>query len=243
MAADKSGKRKRRASKAKEDSGSALRMRSDPRRERRYEPKSSTSAILTMLGTSLGALALGAGVYGEWLRAGDLEPYAYAKYLLAGGGGLVAALSLFGQWPPRPLRVGDAGVAVEKSASEIERIAWRDVTRLHLSSTALTIQAAGTSIAIPLGVHGAAAARALAEARTRIPARIEGIRDDALPPPNDDAGILITLDPPQVAGLRCKATDKLIAFEEDARLCGRCGEVYHRTGVPKRCATCDAPLA
>jgi hypothetical protein len=53
---------------------------------------------------------------------------------------------------------------------------------------------------------------------------------------------VIDLEPPQVAGLRCKATDRPITFERDARLCGRCGEVYHKDGAPKRCLTCEAQL-
>jgi hypothetical protein len=68
------------------------------------------------------------------------------------------------------------------------------------------------------------------------------IKEDALAAPDDAAGEVATLEPPQVAGLRCKATDKIIAFEADARLCGRCGEVYHKEGVPARCGTCDAAL-
>ena len=34
----------------------------------------------------------------------------------------------------------------------------------------------------------------------------------------------------------------VIAFEKDARLCGRCGELYHKSGVPYLCLTCDARL-
>ena len=57
-----------------------------------------------------------------------------------------------------------------------------------------------------------------------------------------DAGEKLTLEPPQVAGQHCKQSDKLIAFEKDGRLCGRCGEVYHKDSVPQRCLTCDAAL-
>ena len=52
----------------------------------------------------------------------------------------------------------------------------------------------------------------------------------------------VTLEPAQVAGQKCKASGKLIAFEKDARLCGRCGEIYHKDSVPKRCEVCDARL-
>ncbi len=88
----------------------------------------------------------------------------------------------------------------------------------------------------------AAAARALAEARARIPERVQDIPEGKLPTPDDAAGEVLPLEPPQAAGQRCKATDKLIAFERDARFCGRCGELYHKDGVPKRCLTCSARL-
>lgn len=241
MEVDKPVKRKRKPS-GSEPAGSFLRQRSDPRTERRFQPRSTPAAALTMLGGSLGALALGAGIFAQWLRADDRGPHPYAPYLLGAGIALLAVVLLFGRWTPRPLRIGDAGVAVEKGAGELERIAWCDVIRLLLSDNALTLHSPGASISIPLAVHPQAAARALSEARTRIPARAEPLKDDALPPPDDALAEVLPLEPPQVAGQRCKSTDKLIAFEADARLCGRCGELYHKDGVPLRCATCDAPL-
>ncbi|MEZ4310170.1 MAG: hypothetical protein R3F14_19180 [Polyangiaceae bacterium] len=50
------------------------------------------------------------------------------------------------------------------------------------------------------------------------------------------------LDPPRIAGRACKASGQTIAFEKDARLCGRCGELYHKKSVPERCLTCEARL-
>jgi hypothetical protein len=242
MAADKSSKRKRKGSSSHDEGGFALRQPADPRTERRYEPRTSPAAALTMLGVWIGALLLGAGVFGHWLRSEELGPYPYAVYFLGSGGVLLAALALFGQWLAPPIRVGDAGVGVEKSATEIERIAWHDITRVLLTGDALTLQASGTSIAIPLRGHREAAARTLAEIRARIPARIDGIKENALPAPDDAKGEIRPLEPPQVAGLRCEATDKLISFERDARLCGRCGAIYHSDGVPRRCTVCDAVL-
>jgi hypothetical protein len=240
MAADKPSRRKRKVSASQDEGGSALRQRNDPRSERRYESKTSPAIAITMLGMSIGALLLGAGVFGQWLR-GD-EPYPYAVHFLGSGGGIMAALALFGSWPAQPVRVGDAGIGVEKSASEIDRIAWCDVTRVLLTADALTLQSPGTSLSIPLRSHAEAAARALAEIRVRIPGRADSIKENALPAPDDAKGESRILEPPQVAGLHCKATNKLIAFEKDARLCGRCGELYHKDGVPRRCATCDASL-
>src|SRR5262249_44333532 len=121
-------------------------------------------------------------------------------------------------------------------------LAWCDVTNVVYAAGALTFQASGRSITIPVAGHPQAAARALAEAGERLPKRVEDLEAKDLPLPDPEAGEVLRLEPPQVAGQRCKATDKLIAFERDARLCGRCGELYHKDGVPTRCLTCHAPL-
>src|SRR5262249_18428024 len=101
-------------------------------------------------------------------------------------------------------------------------------------------------ISIPRHVHPQAVARALKEARARIPRHMKEVevKDVAADAEkvDDSVGVVVALEPPQVAGLRCKKSDKLIAFERDARLCGRCGELYHKDGVPVRCVTCNARL-
>lgn len=220
-----------------------LRSRSDPRAERRFEPKIAGGAIASMIVASIATVAAGAGFYAQFLHTGEGEPHryaVYAPYLLIGGVLVVVGVVLFGQRPGSAVRVGDAGIAVEKSAAEIERVGWYEVTRVLLSDGLLRFQASGTSVNIPVSVHRDAAACALAEARERIGARVDV--EDNLGPVNPEAGETITLEAPQVAGLHCKSSDRLISFEKDARLCGRCGEVYHRNGVPRRCATCDAKL-
>ena len=243
MAADRPNKRKRKTPGTSSESGELwLRQRSDARSERRYDPKPGIGVILTMIGGSLAALALGAGAFGQWLRAEADKPHPYAPYLLGAGVGIALAIVLFGQWGARPIRVGDAGVAMERGPGEIDRLGWHDVSAVVLGGGALIFRSNAGSVVIPLRAHPEAAARALDEARRRIPARVEDIRDDALPRPSGDAGQVVSLEPPQVAGLHCKASEQAITFERDARLCGRCGEVYHKDGVPRRCVTCDAPL-
>jgi hypothetical protein len=111
-----------------------------------------------------------------------------------------------------------------------------------LSDRALTVQSAVTSIVIPIPLQRDAAARALAEARKRIPGKVESIQSGALDKYDERAGQALPLEALQVAGQKCKASGKLIAFERDARLCGRCEELYHKDSVPKRCVTCDARL-
>jgi hypothetical protein len=223
-----------------------LRLRKDPRTEWRYLPSSAGAAWVTMLGLSIGSVLLGAGVYGQWLRGMArpelAEPHPYAAYLLLAGALVLAGIGLFGPRSVKPVRVGDAGVGLEKDGGEIERLEWRDVTRILLGADMVTFQGAGAVVAIPVKQHPQAAARAVAEAKRRIPKKLEEGDGTALPKLEDDEGEVMPLEKPQLAGARCKASDVLIAFEKDARLCGRCGEVYHKDHVPERCETCDARL-
>ncbi|MDI3290856.1 hypothetical protein [Polyangium sp. 15x6] len=219
-----------------------LKLRSDPRTEKRFEPKSSPSAILSVLAFSVAAVLVGAGTYGQWLRDEALGPHKAAPYLLAAGAAVLLVTALFGPRPAQTIRVGDAGVGVEKGANEIERIAWHAVRRIVLGDRTLTVEGEGTSIMISLAALPEAAGKVLREARERIPAKMEDIKAGALENGSEGAAETLPLEPAQVAGLKCKASGKLIAFERDARLCGRCGEVYHKDAVPKRCATCDARL-
>jgi hypothetical protein len=245
MAAETTTKRKKKTSGAASAAGGAdlaLRTQDDPRSERRFEPTASIMAVVSTVAMSIGAVLVGAGTYAQWLRAGDLGPHPAAPFLLAGGAALLIAVALFGQRLAKPLRVGDAGVALEKDPGEIERLEWRDVTRILFSGGVLSLQGAGTTISVPVAVHRAAAARIFSEASRRIPARVEGVDGTSLGTPDSNAGDKTMLEPPQVAGQHCKQSDKLIAFEKDGRLCGRCGEVYHKDSVPQRCLTCDAQL-
>src|SRR5262245_17670862 len=93
-----------------------LRQQSDSRSERRFEAKTPLFAVITIVGMSIGAVLLGAGVYGQFLRAEALGPSKYALYLLAASAVVLLGIALFGQRVPKPVRVGDAGVAIEKDA-------------------------------------------------------------------------------------------------------------------------------
>lgn len=241
MAAEGSSRPKRKSTKTPAAEGTQLRQITDARYERRYEPKATPFAIVTVLLFSLGAVALGAGVYAQWLRGGDAGPHPWALYFLIAGAILLLAVALFGQANTRPVRVGDGGVAIERDETTIERIAWCDVSRLLADADGVTVQGDGLTIAVPRSIHPSAAARVLKEARERIPAKVpEGATLEA--PAGEPEAARMPLDPPQIAGRACKATGKLVSFEKDARFCGRCGELYHKAGAPERCLTCDSRL-
>ncbi|MFO0568952.1 MAG: hypothetical protein U0263_25060 [Polyangiaceae bacterium] len=215
-----------------------------PKRERkelRFLPVKTQSSLYTGLGGMAGALALGAGVYGQWIR----EPgYPWAQYLVAGGALALGAALWFSDESGDAVRVGDAGVALEKG-SELVRVAWCDLRRIGISARKLVLETEAQTFEIPLSGHGPAAARILKEAVERVPEAVDvKPRDsDALPAPKDDDGEQVPVENLQIAGRHCAASDKPIAFERDARLCPTCAQVYHRDHVPRKCVTCDDEIA
>jgi hypothetical protein len=229
-----------RSTSSKRGAATLLRPESAARTERRYAPTPSASAWIAVAVAAFAVVALGAGAYGQWLRPSELGAHPYAAGLLAAGAVLLLGVALLGPRAAKPIRVGDAGVGVEKDKGAVERIAWCDVTAIELSAAALTIKSAALTVTIALDAHAAAAGAALAQARERIAAKVAGI--DAKLAVDASAGEALALEPPQVAGQHCKATGKPIAFERDARLCARCGEVYLKSAVPKRCLSCDVEL-
>jgi hypothetical protein len=216
-----------------------LRERTDKRTERRFAPKSSTSAALSWILIGLGAAAIGAGFYGQILRGAG--PHPYALYLLIGGAvGFAVGMVLSNRVVPT-IRVGDAGLAVERGDQVAERLGWYEIDAVRFSSGVIVFSGAGKVVSINVAEHPDAAAFAVSEGRARIPARMTDA-PEGLPGPAPDASDVVVLEPPQLAGLRCAASNRLISFEADARLCGRCGQAYHKEDVPKRCASCDARL-
>lgn len=240
MAPERAIKKKRAAGGARRPSDSVLlKKRTDPRSERRFEPKVTPRLIGSVVAISIGAVAAGAGTYGRWLRDDELGAHPYAIYLLLGGAAVIVLVALLGQRPAPPVRVGDGGIALERDPTQLERVPWYEIKSIKRDGKLLTISAPGTVLTLDLETHPDAAAAAIREAKQRIPDRVpSGL---AVPPATGE-GQRLTLDPPQIAGLHCKSSDKLIAFDKDARLCGRCGQHYHRTSVPQRCLVCDARL-
>ena len=49
------------------------------------------------------------------------------------------------------------------------------------------------------------------------------------------------LDAVQVVGKRCSESDKVIAYEPDARVCPKCERIYQKFYVPDECP-CGASL-
>jgi len=210
------------------------------RKERRFLPEPTYASRASIGGGMLGALILGAGVYSQWLSE---NPRAIAPYLFGVGAlGLGAAL-WFGDAGALPVRVGDAGIGIEKG-SELVRLVWCDIERVFTESGELVAKGKELTLRIPIAAHRAAVAWILSEGTKRVPAVMDVKRQSlvALPDPKESDAELVAIDGLQIAGRHCAVSDKPISFERDARLCPSCGQVYLKDQVPAKCVTCEAPL-
>jgi hypothetical protein len=208
--------------------------------ERRFVPEQTHASRLSATVGMLASLSLGGGVYGQWIRE---EPYPQAAVFVAvGAAGLAYALwtSSSGLFP---VRVSDVGIGLEQSG-EVSRVRWCDLEKLRIVGSDLVVSAKADKLRIPVGAQPKAVARIVAEADRRVPAVVD--IDDAhrktLVVVKDNDAPHVPLEGVQLAGLRCAASDTLISFERDARLCPTCGEVYHHAHVPAKCVTCDGAV-
>lgn len=217
------------------------------RHERRFFPNSSANPKVVAILGGVGALLVGAGAKGQLWPAIPDEPYKLIPWLLAAGTALIGAAFWFGTSGEPPIRVGDAGVGVDKGSMP-RHVPWYGVEAIRWDSAAQAVVVEGKDEAtLPLTIvaktasHPLAAAWIVREARARIPKTVDVAEDVALAATNDSDGEMHKLEPVQVVGKRCAASDKVISFEPDARLCTRCERVYHKNHVPKKCA-CGASL-
>lgn len=210
------------------------------RKERRFSPAQTYSSGAAVAGGMLGALALGAGVWGQWISE---VPHNYSPYLFGGGAIALGASLWFGDAGAVPVRIGDAGIALERG-TELTRLAWCDLETIEMSGKQLLVKSKTTSFSIPVAAQPVAIAWILAEGTRRVPDVMNVKKSDlnGLPEPKDLDGELVPLEGVQVAGKHCAVTDKPIAFERDARLCPNCAQVYLKDAVPKTCVTCEKDL-
>ncbi len=210
------------------------------RRERRFSPQQTHTSWVAVAAGALGAGGLGAGVYAQWISD---PPHHYAPYIVTAGALVLAGALWFGDTGAVPVRVGDAGIAIEKG-KELVRLPWCDITRISVDKGQLVVRGEDLTLTIPLGAHRTAIAWVLMEGVRRVPDAmdVKGNVVDTLPKPDESDGELLSVEGLQVAGRECAASGETIAFERDARLCPTCGQVYHKDHVPKRCVTCDEAL-
>ena len=210
------------------------------RKERRFSPEQTYSSGTAVAVGMVGALAAGAGVWGQWISE---APHGFAPYLFGGGAIALGAALWYGDAGAVPVRVGDAGVALERG-TELTRLAWCDLETVEVVGKQLLLRGDKTTFSIPVAAHPKAVAWILAEGTKRVPdaMNVKKSQLTGLPEPKDLDGELVALEGVQVAGKHCAASEKPIAFERDARLCPNCAEVYLKDQVPKKCVTCEHEL-
>ncbi len=223
-------------------SKSAKRDKPRERRERRFEPQASTRPWIPYALGALGAVAMGAGTWGQFgaaLTGGATPAVALAPYVLSIGALIVGAAIWIGTSGEPPLRVGDGGVGIDKGG--VRRMPWYAVERIEWRGAAVRVlgkddSGAAMTIVAKLATHPQAGAWIVKEGRDRVPDAVDVPGDATLPIPATDAGTPLALDAPQVVGKHCAASGKVISFEPDARLCPRCERVYHKDAMPSACA-------
>jgi hypothetical protein len=244
MAGSRKPRAKKPAAKAERarDRKPKLRRLDDEFREWRFEPKPSRRDLVAVVVMSFGALALGAGIYAQYLWKAAAPP-GYAPYLIGLGAALLVAYAVFGQQRTAPIVVGELGVGFEREG-KVDRTAWYELTGLTLEHGALRLKTAGKPFSLALAEYPSAARLVVAQALERIPDRV-GLGDadvSTLGPPRAGEGQERAADPPQVTELACRASGRALSFESDVRMCGRCAALYHRAAVPARCLECRRPL-
>jgi hypothetical protein len=210
------------------------------RKERRYVGEPTYSSKLAVWVGILGSLGLGAGVYSQWVSD---NPAKAAPYLLVAGAVLLGGALYYGELGTLPIRVGDAGVAIEKG-KEIERVAWCDLERVWIKDGKLRLEAGEQTFEIVIDAQPKGVARLIAEGTRRVPEAmdVKAKAVSGLPEPREGDGEVLVVESIQVAGRSCAKSGKTIAFERDARLCPQCCQVYLKDVVPEQCLTCEAEL-
>lgn len=210
------------------------------RRERRFSTSSTFMPLWVGIVGALGSAVLGAGVFGLWI----LDPaLSFASYLVAAGGfGLGVAL-WFGQPAESGVIVGDSGIGVE-DGRETSRIPWFELRSLRVIGGYVVAEGPKQKLKFLLGANAHAAAWLLKEAAERVPSVVDVPKSiaETLPPLKDVKGYSQDVQDDQVTGLHCAASGKVITLEEDARFCPKCGQVFHKEGVPAKCTHCDTDL-
>jgi hypothetical protein len=227
---------------------SAKRDKPRERRERRFQPRPSVGPWVAASIGAVGAVLMGGGTweqFGSYFTDGGPGPLKAAPYILVAGSVFVAVAIWIGTTGEAFLRVGDAGVGLEKGA--VRRLPWYAIERIEWRGEAVRVIGkdefgAPATVVASLATHPQAAAWIVREARERVPSVVDVPLDTTLPEPSATAGETVVLEPPQVVGKHCAASGTAIAYEPDARVCPRCERVYHMAHVPDTCE-CGAPLS
>jgi len=210
----------------------------DARTERRYEPASATPQGLFLLVLNAGALAAGAGAVSFYVQSKNAGAAPFTAEILGTGALLLAGATALSAARGNAVRVGPAGIAFEKG--DLLRVPWHGLSRVQVEGAVLRIEGVSSfggavNETCSLHTHRDAAAAIVAEVVARVPAVLVGAAPESLVP-RAEAGEAIALEALQIAGKRCAASGKPLAFESDGVACERCERVYAKGAKPAVCA-------
>lgn len=215
------------------------------RMEQRIVADKSYTAMLTIAATVVGGLCVGAGIYGLWIASVSMQG---APWLLGIGAIVLAAVVLWGDLQGTAIRVGDAGVAIERGGEIVRRVAWFEMKEVSLNDGVIRVQTQESPWLIPVASNPTGAKLVIEEARKRIYPRLNisksqfAALEKLAAQKSRATSQLVAIESVQITGRVCKASEQTITFEQDARLCPQCGQIYHKNHLPDRCVTCDGPL-
>lgn len=212
------------------------------RQEWRFDTGLNHMPLWVSLVGMAGCLALGAGCYGLWILSPAFEG---ASWIVAAGGvGLGVAL-WFGQPPETAVSVGDSGIAIENGRDTF-RFRWFELKTVRVEGTRLILESEKQTLSFTLPANRNAASLLLKEAALRVPETldVDAAITQSLPSPEEAKAEAQKGDlaDDQLTGSRCAASKKTINLEEDARLCPRCGLIFHKEKLPAQCSGCQAAL-
>lgn len=201
---------------------------------------------------AVGATALGAGAWAEFGRglmgmSTDVPAYPFAPWVIGAGSAVFAAAVWMGTSAEPAVRVGSAGLGIEKG--ELRRMPWFSIDGVTWEDDKDSVAVKGKdetgrdmNVTLRANAHPQATAWLIKEARERIP-RLVDVPDEprGIPKAGPTDGETIVLDPVQVVGKRCMTSNESILYEPDARVCQKCERIYHKHHVPEECA-CGASL-
>src|SRR6476646_9397 len=138
--------------------------------ERRFTAEPTSRSNYQALLGGVGAAALGAGAYAAWMH--DV-PMVASPYLFGCGVLGIIVSMVIGSTDGMPLRVGDAGVAIERGGAQPERIAWFEVDKVLLEGKdRIVVEGGSKRIVAAADHHAQAAGWIVKEALERIPKRV-----------------------------------------------------------------------
>ena len=213
-----------------------------PRSEVLYATNDRYLSRLPAILSMLGSFCIGLSFYALWIIE---PPTAWSSISLFAGLICSGFGILFFSLPEISVAIGDAGIGVHDGKQRLS-LPWFSIKKVSYSWGRLHINAGSqNSLTFNLNANLAAGALLLREVQGRPWCKVELTeatitRLQALKPRR---GMTAKISEAIVAGRSCAASNKRIIFEEAARFCPNCSQIFSAENLPATCTECQAQLA